>query len=223
MSDATVTPLLDNTGLMWLAVAGAALVLTGVVGANTMEQMGAKSTQAAADRGGRRRGRSARRKPTGAAMAPGMMIFMPLFVAGWVATVGAHALPAGPAAPKTWLCAGGAAAIIVAVAMFKMSPYTGAAGSIFLVGWAVFAYGASLPDAPAPGAEDDPAALWTPQVPEALALSLSGAAAVIAGMFTLAGWQRKHEIVDGPGMVLFTLGWVLVVMVRALPVMSPTA
>ena len=38
---------------------------------------------------------------------------------------------------------------------------------------------------------------------------VTGAASVVGGMM-LMPWQRKACVVDGPGMPLFTLGWVLV-------------
>jgi len=44
----------------------------------------------------------------------------------------------------------------------------------------------------------------------AMNLGLAGALSVILSMIITLPWQRKNKVIDGPGMGLFVLGWVLV-------------
>ncbi len=176
-----------NDDVLALTSLGAAGVISGVVIKNSMEQLGKKENAIA--------------KFVGPA----------LFIGGWLVVLWSIIRTGLGLNAKTIQAAIAIATIIGSVMymkdkMAKKEKIEWYIGILFPVGWILLAYTVGL------GGLDGITNLSMEQVFSTKSLlSFSAAAVVLLSMMWALPWQRKNCVVDGPGMPLFCLGWVLLI------------
>jgi hypothetical protein len=133
----------------------------------------------------------------------GKPVGMAMFVAGWL--IAAYAFGLAKKSPAMRVGAAGASLSILAAVMWMKEQMSKGkkpgmvAPAMFVLGWLALGLiaAAGLP-------------MWG-QV-----LGVGAAGLVVGSMMGVLPFQRKKGIVDGPGMPMFTLAWVLIVGLNAM-------
>lgn len=170
-----------NQNILAWSALGAAGVVSGVVAKNSMEQLNKQS----------------------GIVGPG------LFVAGWLVFL--FAVVSGLDGNGMFAKVQSAVAVAMIVGSVLYMKQQMAAGKdvawyigmLFPIGWVLLAYTVGL------GGLDGIANANVTGTKSLL--SFSAAAAVLLSMMWSLPWQRKHCIVDGPGMPLFVAAWAMLI------------
>lgn len=124
---------------------------------------------------------------------------MLLFAVGWMGV--AYTLYKGKYGHKAWLPVLASAAIVGSVAgmAFAGKKYKNLFAGLFVLGWIALGYFV------AEGKGNT-----------AMMMGLGASGLVLASMLFALPWQRTNKVIDGPGIGLFSLGWVVLAAAHAL-------